>query len=80
LFPLLTVLVTAFIAAFMLSIPRTPPLPSVEIDVKAKDKENVDGKLLTHTDAFWHIFQPQKSRVTAIPDDEVKRVWVSKAQ
>jgi excisionase family DNA binding protein len=74
------VLVTAFIAAFMLTIPSRPPLPSVEIDVKGKGKGAVNGKLLTHSDGFWHVFQPQESRVTAVPDDEVMRVWVSKAQ
>jgi hypothetical protein len=46
--------------------------------VDGKDKEAVNGKLLAHTDAFWHVFQPQKSRVTAIPDADVKRVWVTK--
>lgn len=73
------VLATAFVAAFMLTIPSRPPLPSVEIDVKGKDKGAVNGTLLTHTDGFWHVFQPQESRVTAVPDDEVMRVWVSKA-
>jgi hypothetical protein len=75
--PFLVVLFTAFVAAFMLSIPSRPPLPSVEIDIKGKDTEAVHGNLLTHTDAFWYVFQQQKSRVTAIPDHKVERVWVS---
>ena len=74
------VLATAFVAAFMLTIPSRPPLPSVEIDVKGKDTEAVNGKLLSHADAFWHVLQQEKGRVTAVPDDEVRRVWVSKAQ
>jgi len=77
--PYFVVLATAFVAAFMLTIPSRPALPSVEIDVKGRDKGAVNGKLLTHTDGFWYVFQPQESRVTAVPDDEVMRVWVSKA-
>jgi hypothetical protein len=75
------VLSFAFIAAFLLTIPSRPPLPLVEIDVKNKDKHAV-GTLLTHTDSFWYVFEKEKnqsgSRLAAIPDDEVKTVWVSR--
>jgi len=77
----LTVSAAAVIAAFMLTIPSNPPLPKVVIDVKEK-KENTTGRLLTHAEGFWYIFeekddQPGK-RLTAIPDDEVTSAWVSK--
>jgi hypothetical protein len=73
---------SVFSGAFMLAIPTSsPPLPMVEIDIKDKDKDAV-GRLLTHTDGFWYVFEEQddqqKSRLTAIPDDEVKTAWVSK--
>jgi hypothetical protein len=78
--PFLIGLMAAFVAAFMLTIPSRTLLPSVEIDVRGKDTEAVYGKLLAHTDAFWHVLQQEKGRVTAIPDADVKRVWVSRAQ
>jgi excisionase family DNA binding protein len=77
----LVVLSAAIFAAFMLTIPSKPPLPMVEIDVKDKDK-NIVGRLLTHTDSFWYVFEGQEDqpgrRLTAIPDNEVKTAWVSK--
>jgi hypothetical protein len=77
------IIVTAltFIAAFLLTIPSDPPLPRVDIDVKDKDKDAV-GTLLTHTEGFWYVFEQQGnepgSKLTIIPDDEVKTAWVSK--
>jgi hypothetical protein len=81
--PFLVVIFVSFVAAFMLAIPSKPPLPMVVIDIKDKDN-NAVGRLLAHTDGYWYVFQERryqpKSELTAIPDDEVKRAWVSKAQ
>jgi hypothetical protein len=58
-----------------------PPLPMVDIDVKNKDKD-ICGTLLTHTESYWYVFEEREaqagSKLTAIPDDEVKTAWVSK--
>jgi hypothetical protein len=71
-----------FLAAFMLTIPSAPPLPMVEIDLKDKDKHAV-GTLLTHAEGFWYVFEEREerpgSKLTVIPDDEVKTTWISKA-
>jgi hypothetical protein len=73
----------AFVAAFMLTIPSNPPLPMVEIDVKDKDKASV-GRLLAHTDGFWYVFEihngQSEDRLTAIPDDNVKKASVAKVR
>ena len=78
----LTVTAVAFIGAFLLTIPSRPPMPKVEIDIKNKDKD-VSGTLLTHAESFWYVFEQQsarpESRLTAIPDDQVKSAHVSKA-
>ena len=65
-------LTVAFIAAFVLSALRAPPLPNVQMT----GKEELQGVLLTHTDGLWYVFD-QKGNLMAVPDDQAGVVQVS---
>jgi hypothetical protein len=54
---------------------RPPPLPTIVITATS----NMDGKLLTHTDGFWYVFEDEgkdKSQLVGIPDEEVTSVRI----
>ena len=66
-------LILIFIVAFIIAITRgVPPLPTIQVTAET----NVEGKLLTHVDRFWYVFDEQGILV-ALPDEEVTKVRIS---
>jgi hypothetical protein len=72
LFGFVVMFCSALLAAFMLTIVNKPPLPTVKIN----GKQSEEGKLLTHTDGYWYVFDGENELI-AIPDSEVDTVRVS---
>jgi hypothetical protein len=70
--PILTGLVVAFLAAYVIAGFREPPLPTVHI---SWDKGSTRGELLAHADGFWYVYNDE-NRLEAIPDDKVDEVGV----
>ncbi len=68
-----------FLAGLPMAILVDPPLPRVEIRLKEeRPKEDIDqvsnycvGRLVAHTDGFWHLFVENQERLLSIPDDRV---------
>lgn len=63
---------SAFTAAFLLIAVAKPPLPTVVIS----GNTDMNGKLIAHTEGFWHVLN-EDGGLVAIPDDEIKTVRVS---
>jgi hypothetical protein len=73
----ITVFTCAVVGALILTLISQPPLPTVRISTG----KEIEGVLLTHTDRFWYVFEERAgqpgSRLTAIPDAEVKTARIS---
>lgn len=54
-----------------------PPLPKVNvITTKAGESEEYEGRLLTHSEGHWYIFDEKKKFLRMVPDDNVEVVCI----
>jgi hypothetical protein len=79
-----TWIIIEFVGAFLIGLPEAvsadAPLLDVRIDKRAEDStdgvgESLKGRLVAHSDGFWHFFD-ENNTLLSIPDDKVSRVQI----
>jgi hypothetical protein len=78
---IMVVFVGAFIVGLPLAVTADPPLLEVRIDMQAEGSttegvgESLKGRLVAHSDGFWHLFD-DNAILLSIPDDRVISVQI----
>ncbi len=57
---------------------REPPLPLVQLSVERPQQAAtlVQGRLLSHSNGYWYLFNESDGRLVAIPNESAKEVTV----
>jgi hypothetical protein len=72
-----------FVGSFIVGLPMAaraiPPLPWVKISKNPPGDALEEGRLVTHSDGFWHLFD-KNNDLLSIPDERVSEIRIVKKE